>query len=594
MKKICSLLVLSVFIIEIKAQQFFGSLDSAYIENATFFNETEFAAASKIAFGSSTQTVFKSDLTVAVGTLTSPGKFVFDNTLQADINGDLQVAQLEVKPSAAVNLLSNKNVTVSNSLTNAGIFRVQNNAALVQTMGSTLSNTGTFFVYRDIPSGNGFRFVGSPINNHPVSGFGVTPTGPNGAQLKPIVGDCNPDSLASSSPYGNILELRENVTLIDNCSNSLWYVKSAGNLNNAQSYAMITTGGQTLTFSGTVNNGNISLTGLTRQSGTMNTPVFGTQSRGWHMVSNPYPSPIEIDPSDLVAMGFDAQSHKFNLGSWITNDPLDPIIVPVGQGFQIRKTTVGGTSIFTVNNSFRTTGAPTFYKKAPRENYLNITITENSQTDNTLIYFYPNATDAFDPEFDANKLMGDYKKPYIYTLIGNEKMSFNAVQEMLPGETKSVPLAFHSNEGGTFTLTFNDVATINALNINVSLEDKLLNNFANVTDGFVYSFTKTTGDANERFVVHFNREQETPSAIPAIANKVSLFPNPSNSLLNVLWKESGVYALIECFDVSGKKVMEEQLDAAAHKTLDVSKLSAGVYTLKLSGKQFSTTKFIKE
>ncbi len=578
------------------AQQFFGSANDFHIENATFFGETEIADPSKGSFGSSSNVIFRNDLTIGTGTLQSDGKFTFTNTAARDIDGNIEVDDLEVTSGSEVRLLSNKAITVTNQLTNAGTFTVRNNAALVQTTGSGLTNSGTFNVQRTIPSHNGFRFIGSPINSHSVSGFGVTPSGTNGAQLQPIVGNCNPDSISPTSPFGNIQELRENATLIDNCSHSLWHVKSSGNLTNGRGYSMNVTAGQTLTFSGTVNNDNVSYSGLTRTAGSVGLPGGGTSTRGWHLVTNPYPSPIELTGAGLNSMGFDAQVQFWQptgnfTGNWVAVDPLSTVNIAVGQAFQIRKTNVGGTSTFMVTNAMRNTGAATFFKAPPRQFFMNVTLDNGTQTDNTMVYFYPNATDDFDPAFDANRLQSSWSIPRLFTIASGEKMSYNAYEILQNGQSKSVPMGFHSAQPGSFKLTFTDVSTLINDNIKVMLEDVKLNIFENVIEGTEYQFTKAFGDDDNRFVLHFNKTFIISGVDNEQRNAIKLFPNPSTGLVNILSEKP--VRNIEMFDALGRMVKSVSSESGSLNLFDMSELAVGVYHVSINHEKQNTQRIVK-
>ena len=135
----------------------------------------------------------------------------------------------------------------------------------MQATGSTLAGSGTYNVQCAVPAN--VKFIGSPINNETVNGFGISPTGTNGGQVKPSPSNpCNPDSVAHNSPYGNLMEIRENATVLNNCVQSLWHVKSSGTLTNGRGYSL-SSPATTLNFSGTVNNGTVIYAGLTRQSG---------------------------------------------------------------------------------------------------------------------------------------------------------------------------------------------------------------------------------------------------------------------------------------------------------------------------------------
>jgi hypothetical protein len=515
------------------------------------------------------------------------------------------VVDITIATGATLTIPANQSLTVQGVLTNNGTVTVNSGGSLVQTVGSTLAGTGTYSVRRTINGPAGSRFIGSPINNRAVSGIGVTANGTNGAQVQPIISNCHPDSISSTSPYGNIMELREDATPIDNCAHSLWHVKSAGSFTNGRGYAVVANGGgQNLTFNGTVNNEPISYNNLGRQAGTIGLPYVApapqqTSTRGWHLVSNPFPSPINLKGSDLTAMGFDAQLQLWQTtggsrGSWVSPDPLDPagVDIAVAQGFQIRVASVGGSANFTLNNSYRIPGNPTFYKNGPRQQYLNVTLTTASDTDQTMVYFYPNATDNFDPELEANKLAGSWSVPYLYTIAEDQKMRYNAYDFLTPGATKSVPMGFHSATADNFTLTFKDVSTLN--DVTVTLEDKKQNTFIPISEGSTYSFSKVMGDDNNRFVLHFNKAAII-SGIKAADNSVSLFPNPTTGTLNLLLSENHGFNQINVYDVSGKVVLLSAVsETDRNKILDVSNLPSGIYHLKLVGLNTIIKRIVKQ
>ena len=252
------------------------------------------------------------------------------------------VADITIATNATLTIPSGQSLTVSGVLTNNGTITVNSGGSLVQGNGSTLAGTGTYVVQRDITAGQ--RFIGSPINNHSVNGFGILPSGTNGGQIIPVQSPapdrCNANNIDANSPYGNIMELIENAVVIDNCAQSLWHVKATGNLTNARGYAVNATANTTLAFTGTVNNDDRNYGPLGRQAGSLDQwNGNNTTTRGWHLVSNPYPSPITFTNGSLGA-DFDNQIQLFD-GSSFTPFTLNSgsVTVAVGQGFQIRVAT---------------------------------------------------------------------------------------------------------------------------------------------------------------------------------------------------------------------------------------------------------------
>ena len=516
------------------------------------------------------------------------------NTNYPELEDDIKVNNLTVESGATLIILSDKSLTVNGVLTNDGTIIVEDGGSLVQKPGSTLAGTGSYQVKRNITGG--ISFGASPINNMPVNGFGITPTGPDGGQILPNQNNpCNPNSVDASSPFGIIQELRENPdSVLNNCAQSLWHVKSAGTLENGRGYAIREKNPMTLNFVGTVNNGDIVFAGLTRQAGDLDDGSGNstTISRGWHLVGNPYPSPIEIDGQDLVAMGFDGQVHRYNHGLWEVRDPMDVVVIPVGQSFQIRKSAVGGSVDLTFTNAMRVVGNPPFYKPtATREQYLNITLKDAAnRSDKAMVYFMNDATDGFDARYDANRLTDG--GPMVYTLAAGERLSYNALKTLSFGDTKTVPLSVKAPAAGSYTLTFHDVNTVYAA---ITLEDKKLQTTQLIKEGEVYAFSVQDGDSRDRFLLHFHGGFPTSvSSTEGVAADVSLFPNPTTGSLTLLLGKDHGYDAAVISDLSGKMVMNQALSSSQMQTIDVRVLPKGVYFIRLSGSNSVSLKFIKQ
>ncbi|MFN4122185.1 MAG: T9SS type A sorting domain-containing protein [Flavobacteriales bacterium] len=495
------------------------------------------------------------------------------------------VTTLTVQNGASLTIEGNAALTLSGDLTNNGSITVNSGAALVQTASSTASGTGTYNIRRQLPGSNlGFRFMGSPISNLPVTGItGITPTGPDGGQVTPMP-NCNPNFVAAGSPYGNILELRENpTTVLSNCAQSLWHVKSAGNLENARGYALRGQGGQTVTFTGNqINNGDVTISGLTRQPGTINDHLTGGVTRGWHLLANPYPSPIVITGStDLEPIGFEGQIHLFNsaTGTWIAPvPPSTPITIAPGQAFQIRKITVGGTSSFTFTNAMRvaTIGASFFSENTDWFDYrLTAKVSGNGFTDESHVFFNPNATPEFDPAYDANKLISNPDVPALFTMSGIERMTYNGLP-LLNAPTQ-VDMAFYPANNGSFNLSFDYLESLPST-VMIYLQDKKTGVWTNLRTQSSYTFTSSAGDDIQRFVLHFEPALRISAFEAACQNnngRIEII-NPSNEN----WM-----ATISNGDFS-------QTLAIAPGNYEIAGLSAGIYSISLSNNNYLVSETI--
>jgi len=550
--------------------------------------------------------------------ITSGNSFDPTVTVAASGGSTTTIKQLHVNSGATLTFEAGTypdpgaSLLVTDSLVNNGTITILSAANLQQSSTSYLGGNGTYNI--EIATSGDMTFVSSPINNIAVNGFGITPTGTNGAQLIPsTVNPCNPDSISSSSPYGNLLELHENATTIGNCDQSLWFVKSSGTLTNGRGYSLSTPTHPTLTYSGTINNGPISYTGLTNSGVSLTDPGYSgggqsasTVSGGWNLVGNPYPGGITLTGVQLGSMGFDAQIQIWNNGLWLTPNPVAPTIIPAGQGFQIHKTSVGGTSNFSLDNTFRGAANDYLRQTTLQQNFVNIAINNGTYTDTTMTYFYDGATDGFDPLYDANRLSDQISRPMIFSIVNNQKLRYNALPYLNSGQIKQDTLGIRTAVAGTHTLTFNGIST---LGVNVVLQDLKLNTTQPVTDSSIYKFTTVTGDNQNRFVLRMssNTSSNSVSAIttgtvataissPSNNNSVQLFPNPTSGTTSLSLNTNDDYTKVLVVDFLGRTVQTYELNKTdTVKILNTDELSNGVYFIKLLGtNQQLTLKLIKQ
>lgn len=77
--------------------------------------------------------------------------------------------------------------------------------------------------------------------------------------------------------------------------------------------------------------------------------------------------------------------------------------------------------------------------------------------------------------------------------------------------------------------------------------------------------------------------------------KVEVFPNPANNIINLNLTGYTGKSDVSIFDVNGRVVLNRQV-SAVNTQLDISKLSAGVYMIRIKngGKDVNMTKFVKQ
>lgn len=76
---------------------------------------------------------------------------------------------------------------------------------------------------------------------------------------------------------------------------------------------------------------------------------------------------------------------------------------------------------------------------------------------------------------------------------------------------------------------------------------------------------------------------------------IKLYPNPSNSILNITAQNAGTNGTIEIYSIVGKKVLSQKLELSEATKIDVSDWDSGVYLVKISSDTGEETKrFVKQ
>ena len=103
----------------------------------------------------------------------------------------------------------------------------------------------------------------------------------------------------------------------------------------------------------------------------------------------------------------------------------------------------------------------------------------------------------------------------------------------------------------------------------------------------------TSSTATAPVVVAMNPDCLAGVNDPELANAATIYPNPANSILNVVLAENSVIENYSIIDVTGKTLSNGKIDLSG-TTINVESLSSGTYFVKLSGPQVQATKmFVK-
>ncbi len=327
-------------------------------------------------------------------------------------------------------------------------------------------------------------------------------------------------------------------------------------------------------FTGTLNNTDITVSGLTYTSG---------QGEGWNLIGNPFPCAIKWNDGNWTLTNLASGTAKVwdytnNPGNYTDVIPND--IIPSTNGFFVQVKSTGGAGSVTIPLASRIYDATNNNKQALVDTSskilrFRVTNDENGYTDLTTLGFKNDATNKTDWNYDSHKLFGDPKAPQLWTVSNNEDFSTNFLP--LPTGVEKIPLHFKAGVNTVYHLMVSGLDSFTDAD-KFYLEDLQTGETILLNDQPEYDFTGTPDDDVNRFVLHIN-------GITGIHNTNSTKGQPLIYILNhrVMVKNTAnqtLQGIMDIFDLTGHRI--------AHFTLNTPSASAyhlqtlpGVYLIKI-------------
>ena len=175
--------------------------------------------------------------------------------------------------------------------------------------------------------------------------------------------------------------------------------------------------------------------------------------QGWNMIGNPFSSGLLFNAdwtfhnAAQTIYAWDQSSGNYKSINTSGTGTLDSI-VSTGQGFWIRATASGAYVSIPAANRRHTDNV--FLKEEPQygDDELHFRIRGKTYSDEMILTFRPDASEDFDPAYDAYKLFGLEAAPQLYFVQNGEKLSVN----VLPRRQK-VEAVVHTGQAGEYTLS---------------------------------------------------------------------------------------------------------------------------------------------
>ncbi|MDQ2769707.1 MAG: fibronectin type III domain-containing protein [Bacteroidota bacterium] len=455
------------------------------------------------------------------------------------------------------------------------------------------------YVSNSLNTGLGYRHLSSPVAGAPVSQIG---SGGSPIVTNPLFNAASATVRPTIVPYPTVFSYDETQVPAGGSTTQAFDqgyqspASSSAVMGTAQGYTAQVGGGQTLTFSGSPNNGSASVTGLGYGSA-------GTQA-GWHLLGNPYPAPLDWS---TLSVGTTATDNLQNLsgavyvfqssgqyaGTYRTyqnGQGGDPIIAS-GQAFFVRTAGVGQSGTFRTSNANRVTTwsatNSTLYRGGndPRPRLTLALASPGSPADATTMYTEAGATSAVDARYDAYKLRNP-GAANLYSLAGADELTINGLAPLATADVV-VPLGFSLLAAGPCVIHLDDLANF-ATTTGVLLRDNFLGTLTDLRQQPSYAFTATAGGlaSTTRFALVLRPSGALATHGGLQASQVTLYPNPAHQSATLLLPAvaDAHTATAVLLDALGRTLWQRTLPVGptgSSTVLDLRTLSTGVYLLRL-------------
>jgi hypothetical protein len=191
-----------------------------------------------------------------------------------------------------------------------------------------------------------------------------------------------------------------------------------------------------------------------------------------------------------------------------------------------------------------------------------------------LIGFFDQATNNYDRGIDGKRMENGNNFDF-YSLINNTRYVIQGFPILI--NEKIIPIGIEAPSTGSFQISIDHLEG-DLENVNVYLKDNLLNTLTNLTEG-EYTFTSNESNQKDRFVIIFSEEQLGIN--DANLESISLYPNPTNNILNIVSPLSTI-TNVAIYDLRGRMISTVKVANQSSYQLDMYDLETAMYFVKVT------------
>lgn len=318
-----------------------------------------------------------------------------------------------------------------------------------------------------------------------------------------------------------------------------------------------------------------------------------TNSGGWNLLGNPFPSAIDWDLVDKGDGMDDAlyyydnanENYKYyiQLGSFGVGGGSQ--YIPPMQGFMVHAKTTG-TKTLSLDDTQRTHQSSELFYKTDIPNLFTFQLEGSAKTDEAVIFFHTSATAGFDSHADAYKLLSSSAvMPQIYSLTSSEiKLSINTLPDL--SLNPDVPIGIRVPATGSYKLKAIGIETFSA-STEIFLHDNLTGADHSLNVNSEYPFeTNISGEINDRFEIRFKGE----TAINNPSGDITVYYN--QGYIRIIIPEE-MKGQVSINNLLGQTILNKTMTFQKETVIIVQSLKPGSYFVRVSdGKKIMNKKFI--
>jgi hypothetical protein len=539
-------------------------------------------------------------------TYSDDATYLYNDTVAQQTGDGLPatVRGLHVDNPAGLSLRRGTSVRQQVTLAGAGDLRLAGNPLLLlsdangtalianQGSGRVLGATGSMQRHIETNAASGYRHYSAPVqgdnlgtlaagsytsNFSGANAYNTSPT-PGLVTPFPTVFTYNQDRIAGTvSSY--------------NAFDKGWQAptSSSAPMTVGQGYSVQMPGAALVDFTGTFTNGPVTRSGLNR------TGADG----GWHLLGNPYPSPLNWSIMTLGAgqslENMDGAVYVFQSsgpyagGYRVYENGIGNPLIPAGAGFFLRTTMPGtaGTLRLTNANRVSTFGSqPNFGRSAADQRpQISLTLTNPATAlgDVAVVYAETGATPGLDAAFDATKLANPSGLNLACVAATGEELAIDGRPAFTVATV--LPLRLQVPAAGSYELT--TALTRLPAGLPVYLHDAATGTQLILAASSVVVLALPLG-LTTRYGLVFASATALAQTPALTAAQVALYPNPADQsgVTVVLPAPAGTPVLAELLNALGQVVLPARrlpvVAGQATGLLPTAGLAASIYTVRLT------------